>query len=95
VKVVAGELTGMEGRVVRIDEEGMVHVKARDLEGVTEALEIEPRDLVKHFNVRALCLDTSPCITGLNSKDVQSATRHGCSLQVVARAALEVSLATV
>ena len=52
MKVVAGELTGMEGRVVRIDEEGMVHVRAKDLEGVTEALEIEPRDLVKHFNVR-------------------------------------------
>ena len=59
MKVVAGELTGMEGRVVRIDEEGMVHVRAKDLEGVTEALEIEPRDLVKHFNVRTCSLRTA------------------------------------
>lgn len=54
VKVVAGDLAGMKGRVVRIDEEGMVHVKAQDLEGVNEAIEIEPRDLVKFFNVRRL-----------------------------------------
>ena len=56
VAVVAGDLTGMKGRVQRIDEDGMVHVKAQDLDGVSEAIEIEARDLVKYFNVRSLLL---------------------------------------
>lgn len=30
----------------------MVHVKAQNLEGVKEAIEIEARDLVKYFSVR-------------------------------------------
>lgn len=62
--MVAGDLTGLRGRVERIDEEGMVHVRPQGLDGVKEAIEIEPRDIVKFFNVRSGTLLLTFDVTG-------------------------------
>ena len=53
VAVVAGDLTGMKGRVQRLGEDGIVFVVATSLD-MKEAIEIEARDLIKFFNVRTL-----------------------------------------